>query len=81
MENEIMNYEEEVMDLNEDVCETTESSGMSTGVAMAIGAGVTAAVYGAVKLGKFIVAKVKAHREVQLHEDDFVDVTDEEEDV
>lgn len=79
MENEIMEYEE-VMDPEVEVTELeAENSGMSTGVAMLIGAGLTAATVAVVKLGKKLIAKVKAHRELrQPAEDDFVEVTDED---
>lgn len=80
MENEIMNYEEEVMEPEVEFDEVeTENSGMSTGVAMLIGAGLTAATIAAVKLGKKLYAKIKAHKELrQPDEDEFVEMTDED---
>ena len=79
MENEIMNYENEVMENEVDVYETTtEDSGMSTGLAMLIGAGITAAGIAVVGLGKKLWAKYKAKKELHLvNEEDFVEVTDE----
>ena len=64
--NEIMNYEDiEVMDTDVEVC---EDSGIGTGVAMLIGAGITAAVGAGVVLGKKLVAKWKAKRELKKPE-------------
>ena len=61
--NEIMNYEEtEVMD---DVVVAEEGSGMSTGVAMLIVAGLTRAVGAGVKLVKKGVAWYKAKKELR----------------
>lgn len=77
---EIMNYEDEIMD-NEIACIETEAEGssMSTGAAMLIGAGLTLAVTATVKLAKKLVAKHKAKKELKLvKEDDFVEVTDEQ---
>lgn len=78
MENEVMNYDEAMeTEVENDVVET-EDSGMSTGVAMLIGAGLTAASVAAVKLGKKIIARFKARKEDQeTVEEDFEDVTDE----
>lgn len=79
MENEIMDYEEEVMEPEVEIDEVEGDSGMSAGVAVLIGAGVTAAGIAAVKLGKKLYAKIKAHKEVrQPDEDDIVEVTDED---
>lgn len=80
MENEIMNYENEVMDAEIETCEVdTEKSGMSTGVAMLIGAGLTLATTAAVKLVKKIVANAKAKKELRKPaEDQVVEPTDEE---
>lgn len=59
--NEIMNYEEiEVMD---DAVVANEGSGISTGVAMLIGAGLTFAVGAGVKLAKKGIAKLKDMKE------------------
>lgn len=79
MENEIMNYEEEVMENEVDVFETEpEESGIGTGLAILIGAGITAAGVAVVGLGKKLWAKHKAKKELRLvDEDDFVEVTDE----
>ena len=61
--NEIMNYEDiEVMD-DEIVAE--EKTGMSTGTAMLIGAGLTLAVTAGVKMAKKAWAKYKAHKELK----------------
>lgn len=49
-----------------------ERSGMSTGVAMAVGAGLAAAVYGAVKLGKKLFTAFKDKQE-QNQERDYID--------
>lgn len=78
MENEVMNYDEAMeTEVENDVVET-EDSGMSTGVAMLIGAGLTAASVAAVKLGKKIIARFKARKEDQeTVEEDFEDVTEE----
>ena len=80
MENEIMNYENDVMENEVDVYEAeSEGSGISTGLAMLIGAGITAAGVAAVGLGKKLWAKRKANKELRLvDEDDFVEVTDEQ---
>lgn len=80
MENEIMNYEEEVMEPEFEIDEVErEESGMSAGVAVLIGAGVTAAGIAAVKLGKKLYAKIKARKELrQPDEDEIVEVTDED---
>ena len=78
MENEVMNYDEAMeTEVENDIVET-EDSGMSTGVAMLIGAGLTAASVAAVKLGKKVIAKFKARKENQeAIEEDFEEVTDE----
>lgn len=60
--NEIMNYEEiEIMD---DVV-AEEKPGISTGGAMLIGAGLTLAVSGAIKLVKKGIAAYKAKKELR----------------
>lgn len=79
---EIMNYEEENM-TNEIACVETEAegSGISTGVAMAIGAGLVVATTAIVKGVKKLWAKHKAKKAEQKQpgeEHDFVEVTDEE---
>lgn len=78
MENEIMN--EEIMETEVDTCDVDETeSGISTGLAMLIGAGLTAASVAAVKLGKKVFASIKAKKaRKETDEEDFVDVTDEE---
>lgn len=81
MENEIMNYEEQVMEPEyEELVETeTEESGIGTGLAMAIGAGLAIATTAAVKFGKKLWAGYKAKKEAQtVTEHDFVEPTDEE---
>jgi hypothetical protein len=61
--NEIMNFEDvEVVETDIEVC---ENSGIGTGVAMLIGAGITAAVGAGVVLGKKLVAKWKAKKELK----------------
>lgn len=61
--NEIMiNEEVEVMDNN---IVADEGSGIGTGMAMLIGAGLAFAVGGAVKLGKKLIAKAKAKKELK----------------
>ncbi len=79
MENEIMNYENEVMENEVDICEMeSEESGIGTGLAMLIGAGITAAGVAVVGLGKKLWANHKAKKELRLvDKDDFVEVTDE----
>lgn len=79
MENEIMNYENEVMENEVDIfdIEPTEESGIGTGLAVLIGAGITAAGVAAVGLAKKLWAKHKAKKELHLvDEEDFVEVTD-----
>lgn len=78
---ENMNYEEEeVMDPEEATEVESEETGMSTGVAMLIGAGLTVAVTAAVKLGKKLVAKFRAKKALgdTTDERDFVIPSDEE---
>ena len=77
--NEIMNYEElDAMDVTVDAGEKT---GMSTGVAMLIGAGVTLAIGAGVKLVKKGIAYVKAQKELKKAEQhDFVDFEPEDND-
>jgi hypothetical protein len=75
---EIMNYEE-VMEPEVEIEETEGNSGMSTGVAILIGAGLTAAVAAAVKVGKNLWAKHKAKKELHLVEEGkTVEPTDEQ---
>lgn len=70
MENEIMNYDEtaieEVENDNDEV--EVKDSGMSTGAAMLIGAGLTIAIGGLIKLGKKLVNKYKAKKAEQKTE-------------
>lgn len=68
MENEIMNYEEEAMEPEVEV-ETEEKSGIGTGAAMLLGAGLTLAVGAMVKLGKKLVEKCKAKKLEKENED------------
>lgn len=78
MENEIMNYEDEVMDIEVEPIET-EGSGVSTGVAIAIGAGLAVAATAIVKLVKKAVAKHKAKKELHLVEEgEIIEPTEEE---
>lgn len=87
MENEMMDtYEEmnpEVENVGIESDVETEDSGLGTGVAMLIGAGLTLAVTAAVKLGKKAYAKFKAKKEAkedeeEANERDFVIPSDEE---
>ena len=79
MENEVMNYEEEMIPEVETYEMEPEGSGMGTGVAILIGAGLTIAATAAVKLGKKAYAAYKAKKELRLiDEDDTVEVTDED---
>lgn len=80
MENEVMNYADEAMETEFDVVETeTGKSGIGTGLAMLIGAGLTLATTAIVKLGKKAWAKHKAKKELRLvGEDEFVEPTDEQ---
>lgn len=82
MENEIMNYDEtaieEVENDNDEV--EVKDSGMSTGVAMLIGAVLTIATGGLIKLGKKLVNKYKAKKAEQKTEaeaDEDYEVVDE----
>lgn len=78
---EIMNYEEEeVMEPEETTEVESEETGMSTGVAMLIGVGLTVAAAAAVKLGKKLVAKFRAKKALEDTTDDrdFVIPSDEE---
>lgn len=79
MENEIMNYENEVNENEVVIYEMEpEQSGMSTGLAMLIGAGITAAGVAVVGLAKKLIANRKAKKELRVpDEGDFVEVTDE----
>lgn len=64
--NEIMiNEEVEVMDDN---IVADGGSGIGTGMAMLIGAGLAFAVGGAVKLGKKLITKAKANKELKKPE-------------
>ena len=80
MEDEIMNTEDEVMDTEIATTEVEpEETGMGTGVAMLIGAGLTLAVGAAVKVGKKLYAKYKTKKELRKPNDDnIVEVTDED---
>ena len=80
MEDEIMNTEDEIMDTEIATTEVDpEETGMGTGVAMLIGAGLTLAVGAAVQVGKKLYAKYKAKKELRKpNDDDIVEVTDED---
>ena len=79
MEDIIMN-EEEVMDTEMDTIDMEpEGTGMSTGVAMLIGAGITLAVGAAVKLGKKGIDYIKAKKALRKPEEGSeVEVTDDD---
>lgn len=64
MENEIMNNDE-IMEEVEATEVETEGSGMGTGVAMLIGAGLAFAATAVVKLGKKAFAAHKTKKELQ----------------
>ena len=76
MENEIMNYEDMEIEVTE-----TEGTGMKTGVAVLLGAGITLAVGGVVKLVGKIAEKRRAKKAQQAvaSDHDFVDSDDEAE--
>ena len=80
MEDEIMDTEDEVMDTEIATTEVEpEETGMGTGVAMLIGAGLTIAVGAAVKVGKKVYAKYKAKKALRQPDDDnVVEVSDED---
>lgn len=85
MENEsmnIMDYDENtaIEEVNNDETEgVQDSSGMSTGVAMLIGVGLTIATGGLIKLGKKLVNKYKAKKEAQkADESEDYEVVDDE---
>jgi hypothetical protein len=80
MENEIMNMDAEVMEPEFDTIEMeNENSGIGTGMAMLIGAGLTIATTAAVKLGKKLWAKHKAKKELRKpDEGEIVEPTDEQ---
>ncbi len=79
MDNEMMNYDE-VMEPEVETTEVeTEETGTHRGMAVLIGAGLTAAGIAVVTLGKKLYAKRKAKKESEeTEEDDFVEVTDDE---
>ena len=74
MENENMNYyeENEIAEVETDTDET-KSSGMSTGVAMLIGTGLTIATGGLIKLGKKLYMTYKAKKESKKSEEETCD--------
>ena len=74
--NEIMEVEE--IELLEGEVIDSDNTDISTGVAVLIGAAATAAVVGAVKLGKKVYAKIKAKREAAKDEAEIVEVSDDE---
>ena len=77
MENEIMNYEEnEIAEVENDEV-GLEDSGMSTGMAMLIGAGLAIATGGLIKLGKKLYTAYKAKKESKkAEEEDYEEVAD-----
>ena len=79
MEDTIMN-EEEVMDTEMDTIDMEpEDTGMSTGAAMLIGAGITLAVGAVVKLGKKGIDYIKAKKALRKPEEGSeVEVTDDD---
>lgn len=79
MEDTIMN-EEEVMDTEMDTIDMEpEDTGMSTGVAMLIGAGITLTIGAAVKLGKKGIDYIKAKKALRKPEEGSeVEVTDDD---
>lgn len=79
MENEYMNYEETMETEVETEEVETEKSGIGTGKALLIGAGLAAAAVAAVKFGKSMYAKIKVKKELRRPaEGDEVEVTDED---
>ena len=78
MEDTIMN--EEVMDTNMDTIDMeSEDTGMSAGVAILIGAGITLAVGAAVKLGKKGIDYIKAKKALRKPEEGSeIEVTDDD---
>ena len=79
MDNEMMNYDEFMEPEVETTEVETEETGTHRGLAVLIGAGLTAAGIAAVTLGKKLYAKHKAKKESkETEEDDFVEVTDDE---
>lgn len=64
--NEIMNYEDDNMMIDD--FEVEEGTGIGTGIAMLIGAGLTIAVGAGVKLGKKAYAAYKAKKELRKPE-------------
>lgn len=79
MENEVMNYEEVMVNEVENDEAETESSGMGTGAAMLLGAGLTLATGAMIKLGKKMFKAIKARKEAKnADEEELEDVTDED---
>lgn len=77
MEDE-MNYVEETMEPEEEIEEVeTEESGMGTGVAMLIGAGLAFASTAIVKLGKKVYDTYKAKKEAKETEEVEAEETEE----
>ena len=64
MENEVMNYDETMEEIEATEMDT-EGSGMGTGVAMLIGAGLTIATGAVIKLGKKAFAAYKTKKELR----------------
>ena len=81
MDNEIMNYEE-VMEPEIDTVEVeVEESGIGTGLAMLIGAGIAAAGFAAGKLARKVWTNIKAKKELRnanaVDEDEVLEEVDE----
>ena len=81
MENEIMNYEDVMETEAQSVEMEADNSGIGTGMAMLIGAGLTLATTAIVKLGKKAWAAYKAKKELRkpdkeviVDDQDLVDV-------
>lgn len=69
--NEIMNVENEI-EVVDDVVVADEKTGISTGCAMLIGAGLTLAASAGVKLVRKFIANRKAKKELKKLEDESV---------
>lgn len=67
--NEIMNFE--AVDVMDDMIMEGEGTGISTGGAMLIGAGLTLAIGAGVKLVKNLWARHKAKKELEQQDHDF----------
>lgn len=77
---EFMNNEMDVINVDADLSEVEGNSGMSTGVAMLVGAGLTLAITAGVKLAKKLWNDHKAKKEAEdVALRDVVDAADESE--